>query len=55
MSHLWKLRVTFYVEKWLIYYIKSDTQLSGVADGSNESLYYTYEELDPNLGTGTPS
>ena len=25
-----------------------------MVDGSNESLYYSNEELDPNLGTGTP-
>ena len=37
------------------YYIKSDSQLSAVVvDCSNKSLYYSNEELDPNLGTGTP-
>ena len=25
-----------------------------MVDGSNESLYYHDEELDPNLRTGTP-
>ena len=29
--------------------MKSDTELSGVVDGSNESLYYPGEELDPNF------
>ena len=37
------VRVTF------CHYKKSDPLLSEVVDGSNESLYNTNEELDPNL------
>ena len=33
---------------------KSDTKLSEVVDGSNESLHYPDEELDPNLRIGSP-
>ena len=39
------------VDRWCI---KSDTLLSKVVDGSNESLYYPNDELDLNLRTGTP-
>ena len=34
--------------------MKNDMQLSEVVDGSNESLYYRNEELDPNLRKGLP-
>ena len=36
------------------YYIKSDTYLSEVIDGSNESLQHPDEESDPNLQKGIP-
>ena len=50
-----ELLVTFYVVNVIyLYYIKSDTLLSEMDDGSNESLFYFHEELDPNLQTGTP-
>ena len=36
------------------YYKKSDTKLSEVRHGSNESFYYPNEESGPNLRKGTP-
>ena len=35
------------------HHIKSDTCLTEVADGSNESSYYPDEELGPNLQMGS--
>ena len=54
MYHLWKLCVTFYVVKVANLLNKKWHVTLRVVDGSNESLYYSDEELDLNLRTGTP-